>query len=797
MKVLFAVNSESISDSIVKAYQKQYREIISYKNVYYFNAILKELQRDRTYDRIVISEDLEPFANNNYEAIDKFIFEKLDSISDEATNGGGDTPIVLICTDRRAKSESILVKLFGIGIYNALLGRDRTVDQICALLSKPRSKKEAKQYYKIDAEEVNYQNESEDSVSEIEIQNILTHYKRLGKNTERYIESFNNIAAQYTDAQLRVISRFLPLSVKAVLEAESPKYQSIMTFSDPTYSKRDPAKKEVKEQSNLKIGFIENSNTKNRLTRPVIVPSAVDTKNVKKLSKKVSPKPEIKETSLKDTLEDLVNDIESEVEETTFDSSAKRRGRPRKNPIVEKASDEFSEYVKPRRRGRPRKVSYEDEADKLPTLPGFEDIDEPEEVTTLSGFEDIEEEKEEVATLPGFEDLDNEKEDKAATLPGFEEDIDESEEVSTFPGFENIEEDEDKREDWQTQSKGFSHKKEQNEFRTYTPKQDMSHYNDTINNSLGSQDRQEFTSVNPVNSYNSRYNNLNSLFTKDKKVVSFVGTTKNGTSFIVNNLALVFSNMGIKTAILDVTKNKNSYYIYTKNEETLREIAYKSFENLRSGIAQGIDINKNLTVFTSLPEEDGQMEDVENILSTLVQNYSLVLLDTDFSSPLGYFENSQEIYLVQSMDILTIQPLTAFLRDLKAKNVIAGSDKVRIVLNKEVRMRGVNAKTIIGGMSFYNDPAMSFMTELFNKDNVKYCTIPFDEQAYVRYLEGLVDCTITLNGYSKMIINSLKELANMVYPMISNKYRPQQPDYSKNNKFSANMNSTLEKMKRY
>ena len=61
MKVLFAVSSESISEAIIKKYQKEYKEIISYKNVYYFNAVLKEIQKDKSYDRIVITEDLEPF----------------------------------------------------------------------------------------------------------------------------------------------------------------------------------------------------------------------------------------------------------------------------------------------------------------------------------------------------------------------------------------------------------------------------------------------------------------------------------------------------------------------------------------------------------------------------------------------------------------------------------------------------------------------------------------------------------------------------------------------------------------
>ena len=54
MKVLFAVNNEQISDSIIKKYQQDYRELISSKNVYYFNALLKELQEDKSYDRIFI-----------------------------------------------------------------------------------------------------------------------------------------------------------------------------------------------------------------------------------------------------------------------------------------------------------------------------------------------------------------------------------------------------------------------------------------------------------------------------------------------------------------------------------------------------------------------------------------------------------------------------------------------------------------------------------------------------------------------------------------------------------------------
>ena len=89
MKVLFAVSDETISQNIIKQYQEDYKEIITSTNKYFFNAIIKELAKDKTYDAIVISEDLEPVANNNYDQIDKFLLEKLDDISDEASKANG------------------------------------------------------------------------------------------------------------------------------------------------------------------------------------------------------------------------------------------------------------------------------------------------------------------------------------------------------------------------------------------------------------------------------------------------------------------------------------------------------------------------------------------------------------------------------------------------------------------------------------------------------------------------------------------------------------------------------------
>ncbi len=792
MKVLFAVNNESISESIVKKYQKEYKEIISYKNVYYFNAILKEIQKDKSYDRIVISEDLEQFTNTSYEQMDKFIFDRLDSISDEATNlKGEDIPIILICSERRGKADPILIKLFGIGIYNAMIGTDRSIDEVCRLINKPRLKKEAKSYYKIDSEEVGYQSENENDVSEIEIQNILAHYKRLGKDEEKYIESFENIAAQYNDNQLRIISKFLPLNVRAVLEERSPKYQKVMSFNNSVSDSLRNNQKVKKQTPNGPSEKLLKTTNKNTLTKPVVIPSSMHTDKITRLTKKSEENSTNLETN--SISEDQFTEIENinekftdiddtvstpNVQISSQEEKPKRgRGRPRKNPVVEVA-----EPQKPKRgRGRPKKVQENiDTFEEDITLPGVENS--YEEDVTLPGLEDDYDEtptnntyqnQEEDNILPGFEDYD----ETTPTLPGLSEEDDYDEELNQTNSYYN-----------NVNTIDNNNNNNNNYNNNYNNNDYNYNYND---NNQYNNNRSEIQNSN--NNYIPQ-GNIETLLTGDKKVVAFVGTTKNGTSFIVNNVAEMLSSMGINTAILDTTQNRNSYYIYTKNEEDLRKIAFSSIDNLVQGRPEGIKVNRNLTVYTSLPDENDSIRNYGPILETLVKNYSVVLIDCDFNTPEEYFSEVQEIYLVQSMDVLTIQPLTAFLRGLKAKNIL-NENKLKIIINKYTRVRGVTEKTIIGGMAFYNDPAMSFMTELFDRNLIKYAVVPFEEEVYIRYLEALINCDISLKGYSKGFIQSLKQLSNMIYPLVSGKgtYKPTKPKY--NDGFSASMNNTLNQMK--
>lgn len=1001
MKVLFAVNNDNVSEAIAKKYEREYKDILSYKNVYYFNAIIRELQKDKTYNRIVISEDLEPFANNNYDMIDKFLLEKYSNISKEAkTINEERIEVIVLCADRRRKAEDMFIKMYNLEIYNAIMGQDRSIEEVCKLIYSPRDKNIAKQYYEIPISDLSGQDDNENNVSEAEVENILAHYKRLGKNEDKYVDSFNNIISQYTDTQLKIIIRYLPIHVKAVLEERSSKYQQLVTSGLPGQNANFEEKtNKYKQKAQKKGGFWRSKNdiddddddedetiidkefTTPKMTKPIVIPSDMNTNNVQRINSQESkvfndnannqvnseqkiPGPEFlreenspsvptvepiqteQHTLVAETQDNInkpninnsnqgqqiqerpipqeiikpevqIKDIQvptpeqianqnvkleensiSQINAKTdsldlFEASEEQNEETKQKPVQESGDDLFSELLdietseikneevnenessdsnkteqptepvkrgrgrprtrpivevdpnKPKRgRGRPRKVPIEQIQGEQLKVKTEEEIktSEPinEELNPIEKENDLFSISEEIQTqnsnnvqneattnnteqnvdvdlfnmVDSIENQTNQKTENEL-LDLFDMNMDEAKTKVDTQLDNNLEQntniiENNETELQQTQTitqtipEEIGNKVQQyNDISESTQQQEKELINnydrtepdsDLFNNKDSNtvnlfEDNKDITTTNRTTTYSS----LNTLLTADKKIVAFVGTTKNGTSFVVNNTAEMLSSMGISTAILDMTKSKNAYYIYTNNEEELRNISTKCMKNLENGIAEGLKITKTLTVYTEMPGEE-EKYNIDSVLSTLVQNYSAVLIDTDFDTPVEIFDRVQEIYLVQSMDVLTIQPLTAFLRNLKSKNILR-QEKLRIVINKSQRIRSLNVKTLIGGMSCYNAPNMSYMTELFDKDNIRYCEIPFETQNYIKYLESLVVCSITLNGYTKTLLTSLKELSNIVYPLVGKQTYSPMNGNNKKDPFSKQMSNTLNKMR--
>jgi len=675
MKVLFAVNNDKISSAIVKRYKEEYNEEIEFKNVYYFNGLISEIKKDKSYDRIVISEELEPFSTNNYDEIDNFIFDKLDSIGDEAD----EIDIILICTDRRDKRDPMLSKLFSIGVYNVLIGNDRSIEQLCKLIRDPRTKKEAKQYINFDARYAGEDDdEKENKVSELELKNILAHYKKLGSDYDKYAKSFDNIAGQYNTKQLKIIINVLPTTVKEVLEQKSDKYKEVVAFIEKLDMLEAQAQAEEEEKSK---------------TKP-------KTKRTKKEKNIEGDNAEKKSTKRRTT--------------TTTAKTAKVDAPPLDKPIII-----------PGVSNKTTKLKIEKTAETSLQEEKIIEVVDPQIETTQA---------------------------KKTTPRQFEVEIEEQV------------------------------KKEENEYKPVEEKK------------LEVVEDNTYEEIRPM---------TNTFVPSDEysKVVSLVGSSKTGTTFLTNLIAQYFSLKGINTAILDMTKNKNTYYIYTNNQEELREITYDCLNKLSAGIAKGLKVSNTLSVFTTLPNDDRRSYDISNMINTLSKNYSIILIDTDYSSPIDCFAISQEIYAIQDMDILNIQDLTCFIRELKTRNI--SLDKLRIILNKFVKIKflrdkhmksALSDKTIISAISVYNDPKMKVTDELFDPEKIESYVIPFYLSAYKKSIDNLASCIIELREYEAAFIKDIRKVANMIYPVL-NKSKKTIKNVKSDAKLSKKTEDILDMMK--
>ena len=620
MKVLFAVSNEKITEQVVAKYQVMYNELLSYKEVYYYNAVVKELEKTKDYNAIVIDESLESVSNDKG---DQYLLNNLDAITDVAVNNDNtQIPIILICKADRQPAEEFLEKIYKIGIFNALILKDRKISKICEYINNPRNKKDAKKYYQINVDDTEVVADTEeDSIAKTELKNILNYYAKLGNDTSKYSETFDRIAEQYTDVELVYIIARFPENVKSVLMNENQRFRNLMNIDPKKLQQMELAKKQQEALEKQKKAEAVKMQKENQV-----------------INVNIEPKPE----------ENMVN---------------------------------------------------------TPNISNEYNIDEP---------------KEEVASNNDIK-------------PKVEQNQIEINSSNIDSNFNNI------NKDVQVNN---------NHIENNTP---YTNYNNQI------------TNMNMVN--NTQVQNVTTQI-NNKNVFSFVGTSKNGTSFLVNSLGILFSSIGINTAIVDLTKNKNDYYMCTNNEERLREIATLSIIKLEKGIAEGVQINKNLSVYTGLPTNDTNKLNSKIVIDTLKKNHTLILLDCDFETNLEYYTYSNQIFTVQSLDVLTMQPLTIHLKKLKELGIISDS-KISIILNKEVPVKGLTKKLMIGGLSMYNSPNMEERVELFNKDNVKVYSVPFDIQAYQKYLENIVHCKFEIAGYPKKFITELKLIAENIYPEIA------------------------------
>ena len=720
MRVLFAVVDEKISNAVIDRYQKEYNSDITYKNVYFFNAVVKELERDQNYDAIVIDELLETVATDDS---DVRLLGSLQTISEVAINANNTRiPIILILKAKRQYGEGFLTKIYSFGILNALIGKERKISKICELLAKPRTKSEAQEYYQISVKDDFKQNNAE-IVPANELQNIINYYRRNLGAPETFSGIFDKIKLQYSDYELLYILDNLDDKVIEVLSKENQKYSELITNKENILANNKQEKKEKTE-----------TRTENNIL--VLNNKKEEEKIVSEPNKKVSEMNEVNEQDF------TVNEVSLNNEELKEDN----RGDLNSNNLKFDESKVLEET----------KIENKIEENKNEDI---ENIDNKVQEINI----DIENNQEEVKK-ENLEDLNKEN---------IENSIDEKNENKDIDVKIELEDEKKEKSESNEQVISISPKKLETikaenveivQPIKVEPKQ-LEEVNFTANeeNDYSNNINDNRAINNPIEDV--YMNNMLNQF-KNTRCAIFVGTSKNGISFTVNSLGMLFSSIGINTAILDLTKNRNDYYIATSNEEELRNIAMETIHNLRNGVANGIQVERNLTVYTAMPTDSDSFDDAENIMQTLYKNHSLILIDADFDTPHEYFKLANQIFAIQSLDVLTIQPLTQFMRDLKRKNIL-NDDKIRVIINKELPVKGLSKKLIVEGLSTYNSPSMSSIEKLFDRNTVRVFSIEFDMNVYQKYMENIAYCKFELIGYPRKTIEQLKIIASDIVPHIN------------------------------
>lgn len=246
-----------------------------------------------------------------------------------------------------------------------------------------------------------------------------------------------------------------------------------------------------------------------------------------------------------------------------------------------------------------------------------------------------------------------------------------------------------------------------------------------------------------------------------KKTVCFVGAPKTGTTFCINAIGTYLARNKVKTAIVDVTRKRDTYTIYTYDNEGKRAIAAESLKYASNGINEPL-IYEKLSIYTGMPGDDRKQYKAGVAIDTIIQNNNVILIDADFTTPYDYFRLCQEIYLVQDMDILNIPQATIFLRELKSHGV--PMDKIRIIINKHVKTV-LTARDIIDGIATYSTYDLKRIDTLFNSSTIPYYILPFDIENYKKYIEMLYKYSNKFSTFTSEFTENLNMIINSIYPI--------------------------------
>jgi hypothetical protein len=229
---------------------------------------------------------------------------------------------------------------------------------------------------------------------------------------------------------------------------------------------------------------------------------------------------------------------------------------------------------------------------------------------------------------------------------------------------------------------------------------------------------------------------------------------------MLNSIGNLLSANGVKTSILDVSKNRGLFWFYDKDTSAKAKQLSKCMSNLSAGVANPIQLgkNKNLSMFTAIPgsEEDNRLGyKHRNVVDAASSQCGLLLIDCDFTTPLEYYDLAHEVYVVCDLDLVKGRETVEFLRKLQARGF--NWDKLRLIVNNTVSSK-ITPKVLRDDvLTIYYDANSTFNEDI---DEIKeFYSVPMDPANYAVYVESIANSRLGYNQYSENLKKAFEHIA--------------------------------------
>ena len=206
-----------------------------------------------------------------------------------------------------------------------------------------------------------------------------------------------------------------------------------------------------------------------------------------------------------------------------------------------------------------------------------------------------------------------------------------------------------------------------------------------------------------------------------KKKIGFVGHQMAGTTSLICWIADYLGKNKIKTAILDLTKNRDLYEIYPFNEGNIEgQDVQNSLGFLAKGEILPYEVRKNIHLFTAAHNEVIRIDNYIKLLLLLESEYDVILLDMDYQTPLDLINFLNTLFIVQTLDTKKLKFNTAFQLSLKEQHI--NLKKVKYIIN-QVIPSDVKPKKIYECLQVHTNLKTLEQTVIMNSD-VTYYEVP-------------------------------------------------------------------------